>query len=383
MIPKISIFPLLQLASGDRLTLQVYKFQGAIPGKKVYVQANLHGAEISGNAVIYQLIQCLEALEESQLQGEIWLVPVCNPLSVNQRSHHFSSGRYNSYDGKDWNRIFWDYEKTEADIAAFAQANLSLEPEAIQANYRQMICDRFHQLLPEINSPSRVSFKDYYRYQLQALCLDADYVLDLHSSTNQALDYLYCFQSREASAQAFLLDYGILMNDYDGDAFDEAFLKPWLALEQCFAALGKPIQFEVESWTLELGSGMVSDEISVGLGVQGIKNYLAIKGLLSIPGFPLPATRDHEIQFMVRHQIKKYYATAGGMIQNRMELGTFVEKNQLLYEILSFNKMGKTPQMVEVYAEVGGLVFDLSTNQSVNQFDYVLSILEQEDPVRS
>jgi len=29
---------------------------GAKPGKKVYLQANLHGAEIAGNAVVYQLI---------------------------------------------------------------------------------------------------------------------------------------------------------------------------------------------------------------------------------------------------------------------------------------------------------------------------------------
>ena len=57
MIPFISTIPVVQLASGDRLSLQVYQFQGAIPGKKAYLQSNLHGAEISGNAVIHQLIE--------------------------------------------------------------------------------------------------------------------------------------------------------------------------------------------------------------------------------------------------------------------------------------------------------------------------------------
>jgi predicted deacylase len=112
MIPTLSTIPLLQLASGDRLALQVYRFRGAKPGKKAYLQSNLHGAEISGNEVIHRAIGFLRELDASQLAGEIWLVPVCNPLGVNQRSHHFSSGRYNIYDGKDWNRIFWDYEKT-------------------------------------------------------------------------------------------------------------------------------------------------------------------------------------------------------------------------------------------------------------------------------
>lgn len=89
MIPTISTIPLLQLASGDRLGLQVYRFQGADPGKKAYIQSNLHGAEISGNEVIHHLIGFLSHLDPSQLVGEIWLVPVCNPLGVNQigRAH--------------------------------------------------------------------------------------------------------------------------------------------------------------------------------------------------------------------------------------------------------------------------------------------------------
>lgn len=97
MIPQISTIDLLKLASGDVLSLQIYKFQGDYPprsltdrpGKKAYIQANLHGAEIVGNAVIQQLIEYLTALDADQLQGEIWLVPVCNPLGVNQRSHFF------------------------------------------------------------------------------------------------------------------------------------------------------------------------------------------------------------------------------------------------------------------------------------------------------
>ncbi|BDA73206.1 hypothetical protein RIVM261_014520 [Rivularia sp. IAM M-261] len=45
------------MAFGDVLSLQVYKFIGAQSGKKVYIQSNLYGAEISGNAVIHQLIE--------------------------------------------------------------------------------------------------------------------------------------------------------------------------------------------------------------------------------------------------------------------------------------------------------------------------------------
>jgi hypothetical protein len=39
MIPVISTIPVVQLASGDRLSLQVYQFRGAVPGKKAYQES--------------------------------------------------------------------------------------------------------------------------------------------------------------------------------------------------------------------------------------------------------------------------------------------------------------------------------------------------------
>ena len=111
MIPQIDTIELLKLSSGDIISLQVYKFIGKKPGKKVYIQANLHGAEIVGNSVIYELINFFSSLEEDAIVGEVWLIPVCNPLGINQRGHFFSTGRFNSYDGINWNRIFWIMKK--------------------------------------------------------------------------------------------------------------------------------------------------------------------------------------------------------------------------------------------------------------------------------
>jgi uncharacterized protein len=375
MIPVISSIPVVQLASGDRLSLQVYQFRGAVGGKKAYLQSNLHGAEISGNAVIYELIEFLMSLDRSQLIGEIWLVPVCNPVGVSQRSHHFSPGRYNLYDGEDWNRIFWDFEKQGEDILAFAKSHLKDDVDTIKADYRREIALSFAKQLDKINAPSCRPYSEIYRYHLQSLCLDADLVLDLHSSTNQALDYIYCFNSREESAKAFLFDRGILMDEYDGDAFDEAFLKPWLALERVFAKLGRKIVFDVESWTLELGSGMQIEPESAAKGLRGIKNYLASQGLLKIEGFPLPETAENQIILTPKNLVKKYYAPAGGMIQSRVALGSFVKGGDRLYQVLSFNKNGEFPSFVDVCAESDVFVFDLSTNQSVNQGEYVLSVM--------
>ena len=372
MIPSISSIDLYKLASGDILSLQVYKFRGKQPGKKAYIQANLHGAEIVGNAVIQQLIEFLTTIDDSQLQGEIWLVPVCNPLGVNQRSHIFSTGRFNSYDGKNWNRIFWDYEKEAKDLTEFARTQINYEPEVIRSNYLAKIKQAWQEELDAINQPSSVPLSRQYRYQLQSLCLDADYVIDIHSSSNQGVDFTFCFEERIASAKYLLLEYGILMNKYDGDAFDEAFLKPWLALEKELASLGKEIKFDVESWTLELGAGMVMNPSSVTRGLAGIKNYLAHKKILSLPEHIATTA----MTLVSRDKIKSYYAPTGGMIQSRLPLKTRVNPGTQIYQLLSFNKQGELPEIINIFAETKGIVFDISTNQCVNQGEYVMDILD-------
>lgn len=369
MIPHISTIDLCKLASGDVLTLQVYKFSGT-PGKKAYIQANLHGAEIVGNGVIYELIKFLTALEPDKLQGEIWLVPVCNPMGVNQRSHFFSTGRFNSYDGKNWNRIFWDYDK-EAKIGEFAQSQVNNSPEDIRQNFLAEIQQAWESEYNKIDRPSSVPLSQQYRYQLQSLCLDANYVIDIHSSSNQAIDYTFGFKERTDSIKYLLLEYGVLMDEYDGDAFDEAFLKPWLALERELASLGRKIEFDVEAWTLELGAGMTMNPDSVAKGVAGIKNYLAYRRLLLSP-----KVTTTEVVLASKSKINSYYAPTGGMIQSRLPLKTKVNTGDRLYQLLSFNKQQTVPELVEVCAETPGIVFDVSTNQCVSQGEYVMDILE-------
>lgn len=380
MLPVITTLPLLQLASGDRLSLQVYKFMGANPGKKVYVQSNLHGSEIAGNAVIHATIEWLMHLDATQLTGEIWLVPVCNPLGVNLRSHYFAAGRFNPYDGRDWNRIFWDYEKTEVDVMAFARLHLNDEVETIQQHYRQGMRSSFAQLVEALQAPSSAPLFEQYRLHLQALCLDADYVIDLHTSAGQGLDYLFYFQRREQGARSFLLPVGLLLDRYDGDAFDEAFIKPWLALENCFTQLGREIQFDIEAYTLELGSAMQLNPTSVDNGSRGLKNYLIQKGLVADATFSSLAAAN--TQLLPRDRVKKYYAPVGGMIQASVALGHVIEAEQLLYQILSFNKEAQLPARVNVCAERSGLVFDISASQAANQGEYVIAVLQHETSIK-
>ncbi len=371
MRPKIITQNLLKLSSGDDLSLQIYQFKGSTAGKKVYIQSNLHGAEIVGNAVIHQLIQDLSNLNADQLQGEIWLVPACNPLATNQRSHFFSTGRFNSYDGINWNRIFWDYEKECLDLNQFAQSQLQLTKAEIRQNFLAQIQQAFQKQKEKIDSAASVPFREQYRYQLQSPCLDANYIIDIHSSSNRCLDYLYCFASREESGSAFGFDYGILMTQYDGDAFDEAFMKPWLALEKVLTQLGRSVQFEVEAYTLELGSGMEMNPVSVQRGLDAIKRYLTYQGVLRLPIESVPAST----RYFPKQQMQSYYAPTGGMVQNRLPLKHPVKVGDRLYQILIFNKTGELPTVKDIFAEHNGFVWDVGINEAVNQGEYVLEVM--------
>ena len=372
VIPYIRTIPLLQMASGDPIALQVYQYSGRQPskkahGKKAYLQANLHGAEIAGNVVIHRLMDWLGSLNEDAIAGEIHLVPVCNPLGVNARMHHFPTGRYSPYEGDDWNRIFWDYEKTGTQISP-----IKGDAAAVVKTYRAQILAAFESEQTKLDQPQGVSLEQRYRTALQSLALDADYVIDLHSSSNRGMAYLYYFPGREDGARLFSLDFGILLDEYDGDAFDESFIKPWLALERVYAASGDPLHCDVEAYTLEVGTGMKVDPLATEKSLRGVQNYLVQKGLVNGNGLP----PDPSMALYSRHQVHKYYATAGGVLQNRVDPAATVTAGDTLYEVVQFNKSGAMPTVKVVKAQHSGLIYDVSSSEVMNQGEYVLSLVE-------
>ena len=136
--------------------------------------------------------------------------------------------------------------------------------------------------------------------------------------------------------------------------------------------MGRAIEFDLEAWTLELGAGMTLNPDSIARGVAGIKNYLAHKQMLSLP----QQVTTTNVTLVSKSKINSYYAPTGGMIQARLPLKTRVSSGDRIYQLLSFNKQGTAPEIVNICAETSGIVFDVSTNQCVNQGEYVMDILD-------
>ena len=143
-------------------------------------------------------------------------------------------------------------------------------------------------------------------------------------------------------------------------------------MEKELANLGKEIKFDIESWTLELGAGMVMNPNSVAKGFAGIKNYLAYKQMLLLS----QEVATTEVILVSKRKLNSYYAPTGGMVQSRLELKTKVNPGDQIYQLLSFNTQGTTPEIISIHAETSGVVFDVSTNQCVNQGEYVMDILD-------
>ena len=80
-----------EMASGAALTVPVYRLKGDSNAPSVYIQANMHGAEVQGNAVIYQLLELLRSNElMTDIKGDITLVPYANPVGCNHKNGEYT-----------------------------------------------------------------------------------------------------------------------------------------------------------------------------------------------------------------------------------------------------------------------------------------------------
>lgn len=88
--------------NGSPLSVTGYRFSRG-NGPAVYIQGGTHGGEIT--FPIFRLLNDF-LLKNENWKGTVTLIPITNPISWNQRSQFYTVGKFNYYDGKDWNRSF-------------------------------------------------------------------------------------------------------------------------------------------------------------------------------------------------------------------------------------------------------------------------------------
>ncbi|WP_440088783.1 succinylglutamate desuccinylase/aspartoacylase family protein [Pseudomonas fragariae (ex Marin et al. 2024)] len=291
---------------------------------KVYIQASLHADELPGMLVAWHLKQRLAELDNAgRLLGEVVVVPVANPIGLEQVLMDTPLGRYELESGQNFNRGFVDLgqhvgDEIEARLTQDASRN------------RELVRDS---LLAALNAQTATTQLHSLRLTLQRLACDADMVLDLHCDF-ESVEHLYTTPeawpkveplSRYLGAQASLL-----ATDSGGQSFDECFTLVWWQLQQRFGERF-PIPMGSFSVTLELrGQGDVNHSLA-SRDCQAIINYLIDFGLIDgewqmPPELLYPATPLAAVEPVA--------TPVGGLLVFCAMPGEHVDAGQLIAEII-------------------------------------------------
>ncbi|MBK6386546.1 MAG: succinylglutamate desuccinylase/aspartoacylase family protein [Rhodoferax sp.] len=279
-------YALLSQSLGSQKTLTSLHFgtPGARP--KAYIQASLHAEELPGMLAAHHLRALLErAQREGQIQGEVILVPVANPIGLAQRLDHKPMGRFELGTSENFNR---HYPDLCAVVLPMVRDKLGQDPLENVQIIRETVRSYVEQWVPATELQS-------LRKRLVSLSFDADIVLDLHCDCEAAL-HLYtenpCWPQLEPLARLLGAEAVLLAKNSGGLSFDECLSGLWWQLAEKVAELRpeRPIPQACATTTVELrGEADVSHEWGRA-DAQAIFGYLQHAGLVAgmAPALPSP-----------------------------------------------------------------------------------------------
>lgn len=366
--------------AGNEFALKVYQLVGnKAPGPHVYIQASVHGAELQGNAVIYELMKHLTL---HSFKGALTFVPCANPSATGQKMGTYTYGRFNPNSGDNWNRLYVDLLQLQTthslfNIADFVETHIKSSWEEIKQEYKKLILNtlityeqKFFDYGPRENG--RVNI------ELQKLSASADIVLDLHTGP-KACRYLYAAEYEQAKACDLNFPHNLIIPNEFAGAMDEASFMPWYALYQAFQAEGRQIPLNFEAYTIELGDEEVIELASAKTDALKILNYLNKRGLQIDEVETLESSDQYAC---VLKDYKSYYAPFGGLVDYCLKPGDHFKKGDVLARFLNFNWMqgqALNPQdsIRELKALADGIVINHCPSSAVNQGMLLFQVMEQ------
>ncbi len=339
---KKSEINIAELAAGQALTVPVYQLTPVeITGPGVYIQANVHGAEVQGNAVIFQL---LKQLEKSNLNSVITLVPLANPMGINQKNGEFTLGRFDPVTGVNWNREYLDHD---FDIEVWYLKHQHESDEVLIAGFRDKLIQNCKRRL---ENPWGISTGQRLATQLQKMAHEADIVIDLHTGP-KSCKHLYCPEYAVNDAKFFSVPYTLVIpNDFAG-AMDEAMFCPWWRLSEVANKCGRKLDVAIKAFTMELADQERIDLNDANFDANGIMAYLSHRN----------AVKDERVpHLMPRYgcmlkNYKKFHAPRGGMVEYLAALGQPLTAGEPLVSLLRMDKYGTKEELQYLSLPVAGV----------------------------
>ncbi len=348
LIMEIQHHALLFSSAGTQRALTSLHFGRKQSGQKIYIQAALHADEVPGMLVAHHLKEQLQILEP-YINGEIVLVPMANPIGLDQVLMQHGLGRFEQASGENFNRHYPDF---------FQLLKTSLIPQLTDnaSQNRRLIRSAIGQYLRA--TPVRTEL-DSLRQTLLLLAHDADVVLDLHCDFEAVL-HLYvehAYLSRGEVLAQFLRAQTVLwargFSTNQGFCFDEALSSPWWQLAQYVEENFKgayPIPLSCLSSTIELRGEADVSHANAQADCQHFLDYFRYLGVLedhavTLPELSCPATPLAGVETI--------YAPHSGIIVFHCQVGQQVTIDTVIAEIIN----PYTSQVSFVKSTIEGCLF--------------------------
>lgn len=240
MTQEHTIHPVQTLPSGEVLTVHAYTIEGGAPGPTVYLQANLHGPEICGTAILIELLAVLK--KQEHFSGKVIVVPTANPIGVNATAYNSMIGRFNIQSGNNWNRIF---------------------PTGISFSTHEEEKEYFTKKLLGQNNSSETRLSS----TLRSLSTGAEYVLDIHTTGVSCAEHLFTFSWMHETFAPLGAPFHIEIPENDpAGVFDESHVLPFLN------TLGKEKAPKVATWEVHHHGAI--DRTTVATRLKQLQSWL-------------------------------------------------------------------------------------------------------------
>lgn len=334
-----SYIAVAQNASGRNLNVPIYRISDGLPGPTIYIQSSIHGAEVQGNVVIYHLLQWLKS---NSINGEIILVPNCNPVGTNIKAGEYTLGRFDPVNGTNWNRGYF-YDKDQ--VLRFVETLTKEDSiEDIKKRFRAQIDAAISNKLAQ---KWGLGLAQQLNLKLQKIAVQADYVLDLHNGP-VSTRHVYIPEYAKDAASAFSIPHCIFIPNTFAGALDEACFCPWWTLQDALHdKFGTEYDFNVQAFTLEMGSQEVIDFAEGEKDANSILAYLATKNVLHSS---LYAPAKMQRIGVSLSNYKTLYTDFGGMVEYCVMPGQRVKSGEVMARILNVDELETDMGMRELKA---------------------------------
>jgi len=166
--------------------------------------------------------------------------------------------------------------------------------------------------------------------------VNADYVLDLHNGP-VSTRHIYIPEYAKNSASLFNIPHCIFIPNVFAGALDEATFCPWWTLQDHINSnLSREVCFDVEAFTLEMGSQEVIDFKEGDIDATSILSYLNAKGALHHCDIQ---PKDMQRLAVYLKDYKTLFTNWGGMVEYLAKPGQKINRGEPLAQILNIDDL--------------------------------------------